>query len=143
MILAKIHIAANDPTFPSLFSYFLWSIGDGRGDGNGQKLFCGNSPSKRIVGGTEAPQGAWPWQAMILKRFGNNYGQWCGGTLIDPNWVVTAAHCIENIVNNNDRKIRLDKKKIMYSTVQYSTVQYSTVQYNIACNAGVFLERER
>ena len=53
---------------------------------------CGIRPSMiRIVGGTVAPVNSWPWQAMLTDKCGN---QFCGGTLVDPYWVVTAAHCI-------------------------------------------------
>lgn len=45
----------------------------------------------RIVGGTEAPQGAWPWQAQIRTLDGFPF---CGGTLVRAQWVVTAAHCV-------------------------------------------------
>jgi len=62
--------------------------GGGGGGGSGQ---CGFKPNVRIVGGTEAPKGAWPWQVMLKRR---NGGQFCGGTLIHPQWVVTAAHCV-------------------------------------------------
>ncbi|XP_074658230.1 trypsin-like [Tubulanus polymorphus] len=41
----------------------------------------------RIVGGREARPGSWPWMVRM-------YGVGCGGTLIHPQWVVTAAHCI-------------------------------------------------
>ena len=44
--------------------------------------------SVRIVGGTETTIKQWPWQTAI---FGN--GTFCGGTLITPTFVVTAAHC--------------------------------------------------
>jgi secreted trypsin-like serine protease len=47
--------------------------------------------SKRIVGGTEADQDEFPHQAAILYKevyFG------CGGSLISPNFVLTAAHCL-------------------------------------------------
>ena len=54
---------------------------------------CGSRPNSqtRIVGGTEAPTNFWPWQAMLRRKDGT---QFCGGTLIDPLWIVTAAHCI-------------------------------------------------
>ena len=61
----------------------------GAGGGGGGSGKCGYKPSARIVGGTEAPKGAWPWQALITSwGFG-----FCGGTLVDEQWVVTAAHC--------------------------------------------------
>ncbi|KAL9953476.1 hypothetical protein ACROYT_G040898 [Oculina patagonica] len=57
-----------------------------------EKLFCGSRPSiARIVGGTVAPVNSWPWQAMLINSYGY---QFCGGSLIDPLWVVTATHCI-------------------------------------------------
>ncbi|XP_039859869.1 transmembrane protease serine 6 [Simochromis diagramma] len=45
--------------------------------------------SSRIVGGTDASEGEWPWQASLQVR-GNHI---CGGTLIASQWVVSAAHC--------------------------------------------------
>jgi secreted trypsin-like serine protease len=53
-------------------------------------------PAAEIVGGTEAPAGRWPWQvALLLKGYGSNFNsQFCGGTLVDEWFVVTAAHCI-------------------------------------------------
>ena len=49
---------------------------------------------KRIVGGTEADRGNWPWQAQLIHRFPNGqHGAVCGGTLVHDNIVVTAAHC--------------------------------------------------
>jgi len=53
---------------------------------------CGFRPSaSRIAGGSIARVNSWPWQAMLLQTSGR---QFCGGSLIDRYWVVTAAHCI-------------------------------------------------
>ncbi|XP_070534296.1 low-density lipoprotein receptor-related protein 2-like isoform X2 [Ptychodera flava] len=56
---------------------------------------CGTrpgSPSRaRIVGGTDALLGDWPWQ-VALYRYAVH---WCGATIIDNQWVLTAAHCVE------------------------------------------------
>ncbi|CAH2250846.1 plasminogen [Pelobates cultripes] len=46
----------------------------------------------RIVGGCEANPHSWPWQISIRTNFGMHF---CGGTLINPQWVLTAAHCLE------------------------------------------------
>jgi secreted trypsin-like serine protease len=51
-----------------------------------------------ILGGREAEPGAWPWQVALVSSFQDNayLGQICGGTLIGAEWVLTAAHCVNN-----------------------------------------------
>ena len=50
-----------------------------------------------IIGGSEAEPGAWPWQVALIQRTQPNayFGQFCGGSLIAPDWVLTAAHCVD------------------------------------------------
>jgi secreted trypsin-like serine protease len=51
-----------------------------------------------IVGGQLASPGEWPWQVALVDKQAvapnfNDY-QFCGGSLINPYWVLTAAHCV-------------------------------------------------
>jgi transmembrane protease serine 9 len=49
----------------------------------------------RIVGGSPAPIGAYPWQVSIgIKGAPHNVSHFCGGSLIAPQWIITAAHCV-------------------------------------------------
>ena len=51
-----------------------------------------------IVGGEEAPEDAYPWVAAIIRSNATNEqdGWTCGGSLIRPGWVLTAAHCADD-----------------------------------------------
>ncbi|MDF1859325.1 MAG: serine protease [Verrucomicrobiales bacterium] len=51
----------------------------------------------KIVGGTNASPGQYPWMAALVNRGNPDVfnSQFCGGALIHESWVVTAAHCVE------------------------------------------------
>lgn len=61
------------------------------------QLVAAASPARQlsptIVGGEPAEPGEFPWQVALLDA---SNGLWwgCGGSLISPTWVATAAHCV-------------------------------------------------
>lgn len=56
----------------------------------------------RIINGKPASTATYPWMASIFILGGkdSDNGGGCGGSLIAPNWVLTAAHCFLNEAGN-------------------------------------------
>ncbi|MYG37240.1 MAG: trypsin-like serine protease, partial [Gemmatimonadetes bacterium] len=48
-----------------------------------------------IIGGEEAEPGEFPFQVALVTE--SNRFQFCGGTFIDGDWVMTAAHCVDDV----------------------------------------------
>ena len=55
------------------------------------------SRKSRIIGGHEAAVNSWPWLVNFVS-YKNKSFQVCSGNLIDPQWILTTAHCF---VSNN------------------------------------------
>eukprot|EP00076_Gallus_gallus_P043534 XP_025009072.1 vitamin K-dependent protein C isoform X3 [Gallus gallus] len=74
----------------------------------------------RLIGGNSGGRGFSPWQVMLQNLKGKFL---CGGVLIHPSWVLTAAHCVETgetlkvrlgkyhrlRIENSEQTIRVDK----------------------------------
>ena len=56
----------------------------------------------RIVGGTESPDGEWPWMTAIIK---DEDIVFCGASLINAKWLITAANSFEYDSSISDKKI--------------------------------------
>ncbi|XP_076311529.1 proclotting enzyme [Tachypleus tridentatus] len=59
---------------------------------------CGihNTTTTRIIGGREAPIGAWPWMTAVYIKQGGIRSVQCGGALVTNRHVITASHCVVN-----------------------------------------------
>ncbi|XP_010627664.1 transmembrane protease serine 4 isoform X3 [Fukomys damarensis] len=72
-------------------------------------LACGRiAKTPRVVGGQEASVDSWPWQVSIQY----NKQHICGGSILDPYWILTAAHCFRKHLDLYNWKVRAGFDKL-------------------------------
>ena len=47
----------------------------------------------------------YPWMALLRLKSQSNSNFFCGGTLVNSKWVVTAAHCIFSSVTTTNLEV--------------------------------------
>ncbi|KAG8594388.1 hypothetical protein GDO81_001181, partial [Engystomops pustulosus] len=82
------------------------------------------TPYNRIVGGTDAVEGEWPWQASLLYTEQGKLYHLCGGSLITSRWVLTAAHCV-------NKGYSLDKYNVLLGALRLLDLNSNAVFYSL------------
>ncbi|XP_015787833.1 clotting factor B [Tetranychus urticae] len=119
----SLHLRRNHPTICSwdrLFPIICCPLVSSRGDREStelttskplnnqlkEKAKCGIKPPKKfqvhiyVVGGDEVKSSTdWPWMAALFTKQNNQYDHFCGGTIISDSCILTAAHCVNHLLN--------------------------------------------
>ncbi|MEM8753531.1 MAG: trypsin-like serine protease, partial [Pseudomonadota bacterium] len=82
LVSATLAAAESDPAFELLGRADPAAEGPTRGD--------------RVVGGIEAPEGAYPFYLQLRRYAGDGRFGLCGAAAIAPRWLLTAAHCVQD-----------------------------------------------
>ncbi|KAM4606931.1 chymotrypsin-like elastase family member 2A [Discoglossus pictus] len=73
----------------------------------------------RVVNGQEAAPNSWPWQVSLQYIYNGYWYHTCGGTLIAPNWVLTAGHCISS---SNTYRVQVGRHNFRLYESQSQTI---------------------
>ncbi|XP_071629599.1 chymotrypsin-2-like [Temnothorax longispinosus] len=72
-------------------------------------------PRPQIVGGTDAPDGLYPYQVSLNDRYTQTH--LCGGAIVSKRYIITAAHCLERL---NPRNVIIGVgSNLLYSQTTY------------------------
>lgn len=91
---------------------------------------CGvNDLPHRIVGGQDAQANSIPWQVAVVSPWVSSGKPFCGGTILSPYHVLTAAHCVwvpaiwvrigEHNIDTHDDDARLHQVECIHKHPHY------------------------
>ncbi|XP_062980539.1 plasminogen [Elgaria multicarinata webbii] len=88
----------------------------------GKSKYTPNLCTGRIVGGCVSKPHSWPWQASVRTSFNAHF---CGGTVVHPQWVVTATHCLSRSSRPSSYKVvvGLHKERAPEQSAQHRNVE--------------------
>ncbi|XP_066496121.1 coagulation factor IX [Tiliqua scincoides] len=88
----------------------------------------------RVVGGTDSKKGEIPWQVYLLNNKGEGF---CGGSIVNEKWIVTAAHCLEyephTVVageHNTEEKDYTEQNRTVARAIPHPTYNTSKKYHN-------------
>ncbi|CAH1789231.1 unnamed protein product [Owenia fusiformis] len=77
----------------------------------------------QIVDGVESGDGQWPWQVSLRVDNFFSYDHSCGGSIINNQWILTAAHCLNAFGFASDYQIEYGTNRRNQGT-QVSVADY-------------------
>jgi len=88
-------------------------------------------PNASIVNGDDAKECMWKWQVGLKSS--STGRPWCGGMLIAPDWVLTAAHCLEGepqrgvyvVAGEHNVRVRSGNEQTIRSSKWFNHPQYN------------------
>uniref|UniRef100_A0AC11C4W1 Coagulation factor IX n=1 Tax=Ovis aries TaxID=9940 RepID=A0AC11C4W1_SHEEP len=88
----------------------------------------------RVVGGEDAARGQFPWQVLLHGEI----AAFCGGSIVNEKWVVTAAHCIKPGVkitvvageHNTEKPEPTEQKRNVIRAIPYHGYNASINKYS-------------
>ena len=83
--------------------------------------------SGRVVDGKTADKNSWPWQAQMTLHGAHK----CGGSLVAPGWVLTAAHCVRGRSYNPGYRVTLGKLLFIYIWTEMPGMNFRRLPHTI------------
>ncbi|XP_037030663.1 spaetzle-processing enzyme [Bradysia coprophila] len=144
-VVPPIHINLPLPVIPVTTPQSSDSnMNDGNQMSRNEKLklinseFCGISVNTRIIGGEDAGPGQFPWMARLAYRNKTSglVSYRCAGTIISDNYVVTASHCVTNLIDE------LELVLVRLGELDEKTSNICSTSGNILCSESQDFEIE-
>jgi secreted trypsin-like serine protease len=96
--------------------------------------------NEMIVNGKEAPEGKYPYQVRLYSSTEDQYG-FCGGSIIAPQWVLTASHCVTKGDLNAGPTTQTDPEDIVVGYGSNDRTQTKRIQAEKIFARPEFLEK--